>query len=225
MALLDSPRRLASALPELRRRLLDRLRDPASASELAREFGMPRQKLNYHLRVLEAQELLELVELRPRRGFTERVLRTVGEGFVVDPAMLATKSTRVADSDGAGARGTRAAGSGLVARDRYAAEHLVDVAGTAVRNVARMSAEAGRRRQRLLTFTLETTVRFAAPADVHRFTDALAAAVADVADRFDSVGGRPYRLLTAGHPASADDRPDSGSEATDLDPAPDSPEQ
>ena len=89
LALLDSPRRLASALPALRRRLLERLRTPASASELAREFGMPRQRLNYHLRVLEEQDLVELVELRPRRGFTERVLRTVGRGLRRRPGRAA----------------------------------------------------------------------------------------------------------------------------------------
>ncbi len=72
-----------------------------------------------------------------------------------------------------------------------------------MRDVARMSAEAGRREQRLLTFTLEARVRFGSPADVHRFTDELAAAVAAVAVRFDSADGRPYRLFAAGHPAAA----------------------
>ncbi len=210
LALLDSPRRLASALPALRRRLLERLRTPASASELAREFGMPRQRLNYHLRVLEEQDLVELVELRPRRGFTERVLRTVGEAFVVDPAVLLV--TEVAPVAAAPAQPRRARASGrLLRRDRFAAEHLVDVAGSAVRNVARMSGEAGRRQQRLLTFTLETAVRFATPADVHRFTDELAVAVAEVTARFDRADGRPYRLFAAGHPAAgADAEPETG---------------
>jgi DNA-binding transcriptional ArsR family regulator len=189
LALLDTPERVASALPGLRRRLLDRLREPASAAELAREFGIPRQKLNYHLRVLEGQHLLELVEVRPRRGFTERVLRTVAGALVVDPGVL----------------GATAPGDG----DRHAADHLVRTAGAMVRDVGRMAVRADAGGKRLLTFTLETEVRFAAPGDVHDFTDALAQAVATVVARFDTPGGRPYRLLAAGHPAAQSNEEES----------------
>lgn len=186
LALLDTPERVACALPGLRRRILDRLREPASAAELAREFGIPRQKLNYHLRVLEAQQLLELVELRPRRGFTERVLRSVAGALVVDPGVL---------------RGAAPAGADTAA-DRHAADHLVHTAGAVVRDVGRMAVRAEAQGKRLLTFTLETDVRFAVPGDVHRFTDSLAEAVAEVVAAFDTPGGRAYRLLMAGHPAS-----------------------
>ena len=195
LALLDTPERVACVLPDLRRRILERLRAPGSAAELAREFGIPRQKLNYHLRVLEAQQLLELVELRPRRGFTERVLRTVADALVVDPGVV----------------GDPASGASPSAADRHAAQHLVHAAGAVVRDVGRMATQAQRSGRRLLTFTLEADVRFAAPGDVHDFTDALAQAVADVVATFDTPGGRPYRLLAAGHPA-----PDKNQEATDV---------
>ena len=191
LTLLDTPERVACALPDLRRRLLERLREPASAAELARELAIPRQKLNYHLRVLEGQQLLELVELRPRRGFTERVLRTVAGALVVDPGVL----------------GDTAPGDG----DRHAAEHLVRTAGAMVRDVGRMATRAQAGGKRLLTFTLEADVRFATPGDVHDFTDALAQALAGVVANFDTPGGRPYRLVAAGHPA-----PDRSKEAADV---------
>lgn len=85
--------------------------------------------------------------------------------------------------------------------DRHAAEHLIDTAPATVRDVARMRSAAEREDRRLLTFTLETEVRFAAPADVHRFTEALAGALADVVARFDAPDGRPYRLIGARYPA------------------------
>ncbi len=191
LALLDTPERVACVLPDLRRRILDRLRRPASAAELAREFEIPRQKLNYHLRVLEGHQLLELVELRPRRGFTERVLRTVADALVVDPGVLG--------------------GPAPVDGDRHAAQHLVQVAGAVVRDVGRMVVRSREQDRRLLTFTLEADVRFAAPGDVHDFTDALAQALAGVVAAFDTPGGRPYRLLAAGHPA-----PDKAKETTDV---------
>ena len=181
--LVDQPERLRRALSPLRRRLLARLRAPASASQLAAELDLPRQRLGYHLRELEAAGLVELVEERRRRGFVERVLRASADAYVVDPAVLGRQEDAVAEGD------------------RHAAGHLVDVAARAVRDVTRMQAAAERAGNRLLTFTVETEVRFAAPGDVHRFTEALAGVVADVVAAFDSPGGRPYRIVGAGHPA------------------------
>jgi DNA-binding transcriptional ArsR family regulator len=69
-------------LAPLRRRLLTRLAEPASASQLAPEFGVSRQNLNYHLRKLEEAGLVEVVAQRQRRGFTERVLRARADAYV-----------------------------------------------------------------------------------------------------------------------------------------------
>lgn len=90
---------------------------------------------------------------------------------------------------------------GQRAGDVHAAEHLLDVAARTVRDVGRMQATVERKGNRLLTFTVETEARFGAPGDVHRFTEALAGAVADVVAEFDTPSGRPYRLIGAGHPA------------------------
>jgi DNA-binding transcriptional ArsR family regulator len=78
---------LRAALTPLRRQLLDRLRTPASAAQLADALEMPRQKLGYHLRALEAAGLIRLVEARKRRGFTERLL--VAADYLIDPDLLA----------------------------------------------------------------------------------------------------------------------------------------
>jgi hypothetical protein len=63
-----------------------------------------------------------------------------------------------------------------------------------------MQASAERAGTRLLTFTIEAEIRFAAPDAVHDFTDDLAAAMAATAARYDTPGGRPYRLIVGGHP-------------------------
>jgi DNA-binding transcriptional ArsR family regulator len=183
MTYVDSPERVRVALSPVRRDLLQRLRTPSSASQLAAERGLPRQRLNYHLKALEKAGLVELVEERQRRGCVERILRTRPGALVVDPTVVAGEFTRI--------------------HDQYAAEHLVGVAATTVRDVARMQAAAARADKRLLTFTLETEVRFAQPSDVHAFTDDLAAAVRQVVERYDTDGGRPYRMVALGHPAPA----------------------
>jgi DNA-binding transcriptional ArsR family regulator len=189
--LMADPEELISALSPIRRRILAVLTTPASATELSPVLGLSRQKVNYHLRVLEQLGLVELVELRQRRGCTERVLRRTGE-VVVDPTVLEP----VADDEN---RPSDRAGI----RDRHAAEHLVATAARMVREVTRMQSAAAQRGQRLLTFTVETEVGFAQPSDVHRFTDELAAALAGVAERFHTPGGRTYAVTIGGHPALA----------------------
>jgi DNA-binding transcriptional ArsR family regulator len=182
---IGEPERVRLALSPIRRRLLERLREPASATQLAAELGLGRQRINYHLRALEQAGLLELVEERPRRGFTERILAARADAFVVDPAVL-----------GAVAR--------VEAQDRYAAEHLIGAASDVVRDVVRMQAAARREGTRLLTFTIEAEVHFAAPADVERFCTRLAELVAEAATTHGAAaGGRAYRLMLGGHPAPA----------------------
>ncbi|ONI75593.1 transcriptional regulator [Kribbella sp. ALI-6-A] len=179
-AYVDEPETVRIALSPIRRQLLELLREPSSATQLAAALELPRQRVNYHLKELEKAGLVELVEQRQRRGFTERILRASAT-IVVDPGLMGRAFTAI--------------------HDQYAAEHLVEVAAGTVRDVAGMQRKADAAGKRLLTFTLETEVRFGAPGDVHRFTDALTEAVRQVVEAFDTEDGRPYRLIAGGHPA------------------------
>ena len=183
--LLEEPERVRTALSPARRQLLDRLREPSSATRLAAELGVSRQRVNYHLRALEAAGLVELVEQRQRRGFTERVVRTRPGAFLVDPAIAAPATDPAR------------------AQDRFAAEHLLDTATGLVRDVARMQAAAAEQGTRLLTFTVETEVGFARPGDVEAFVLDLARAVEEIGRRHADRRGRPYRVVIGGHPAAA----------------------
>src|SRR5689334_12256762 len=190
LALVDGPEALRTALPPLRRRLLERLREPASAVVVAGEFGLPRQKVNYHVRALETAGFLELVEERPRRGCTERVMRTSARAFIVDPQVIGPPRT--------GAR--RAAAR----QDRFAADTLVEAASGVVRDVTRMQARAAAQDARLLTCAIETEVRLASPADFARLSATLATLVARaVADLGVAEGGRSYRVVIGAHPTPA----------------------
>jgi DNA-binding transcriptional ArsR family regulator len=179
--LLNEPERLRAALPPIRRALLERLREPSSATRLAAALGLPRQRVNYHLRELERAGLVALVEEVPRRGCVERILAASADAFVVDPSVL---------------------GESAVSQDRFAAAHLVQTAAGVVRDVARMQASADRQGARLLTFTIETEVGFAEPGDLERFTEALAESVARTAAQFDAPDRR-YRVVVGAHPAHA----------------------
>jgi DNA-binding transcriptional ArsR family regulator len=189
VALVEAPDALRAALPPLRRRLLQRLREPASAVVVAGELGLPRQQVNYHLRTLESAGFLELVETRARRGCTERVLQTSARAFIVDPQVIGPAPPA--------SRAKRAAAR----QDRFAADTLVDAASGVVRDVTRMQARAGAQGARLLTCAIETEVRLASPADFARLSATLATLVARaVADIGVAEGGRSYRVVIGAHP-------------------------
>jgi DNA-binding transcriptional ArsR family regulator len=188
VALVDRPEAVRTALSPIRTQMLARLRRPASATMVAEEMGLTRQRVNYHLRALEAAGLLMLVEERQRRGCVERILVARARAFIVDPSVVSG-----APKPSAAAR-----------QDRFASAHLVAAASDVVRDVTRMQARAAEQGARLLTFTLDTEVAFATPADFERFSMELAAQIARLSAKFhEPAAGRRYRLIVGGHPSSA----------------------
>ena len=120
-----------------------------------------------------------------RRGFVERVLAARADAFIIDPALMGA---------------ARTAKSRAAAQDRFSAEHLIDTAGSIVRNVARMRGRASEEGTRLLTFSIDTEVSFASPEAFERFTTELSESLARHAAQFNTAGGRRYRVVIAGHP-------------------------
>ncbi|GAA5042750.1 DNA-binding transcriptional ArsR family regulator [Thermocatellispora tengchongensis] len=174
--------RLRGGLSPLRRRLLEELREPASASALAERLGEKRQRVNYHLRELEKSGLVELVELRPRRGFTERVVRATARAVVVQPEVAG-------DLEG-------------VSQDRFAVDMLLAAAARTLGDVAAMRERAEAAGKRLVTFTIEADVGFERPADIERFAAELTELVAGLAEKYESGRDRHrYRIVVGGHPA------------------------
>ena len=189
-ALLDNLDTALLALAPIRRRILAALTEPASAAGLSEQLGLPRQNIGHHLRALEAAGLIQLVEERRRRGFTERLF-VAAQNYVFDPALLQVPQHPDA----------------IDAQDRHAADHLISTASSIVRDVARMREDAAAEGSRLLTLTVEADLTFATPSDFDTFTEALSAAVADLARTYGAPSGRRYRLTTVAHPATSKSAP------------------
>ena len=64
---IEDPAAAEASLDPIRTRILQELVEPGSATQLAAKVGLPRQKVNYHLKALERHGLVELVEER-RKG-------------------------------------------------------------------------------------------------------------------------------------------------------------
>ena len=87
---IEDPAAAEASLDPIRTKILQELVEPASATQLAAKVGLPRQKVNYHLKALERHGLVELMEERRKGNVTERILRATAASYVISPAALAS---------------------------------------------------------------------------------------------------------------------------------------
>jgi DNA-binding transcriptional ArsR family regulator len=187
--LLRDTSQAATLLQPLRLRLVELLHEADTAAGVARKLDLPRQVVNYHLRQLEAQGLLELVEERRQGTRTERVLRARARAYVIAPEAL----------------GALAADPSRVS-DRFSASYLLAVATRVIRQVGGALARAETQRKRIATLTMLTQVRFRSARERNEFAEELAAAVAVIVSKYHdetSEGGRRFELALGVYPASA----------------------
>jgi DNA-binding transcriptional ArsR family regulator len=187
VAVIEDAAAAEATLDPLRAQLLAELAEPGSASSLAARVGLPRQKVNYHLRELERHGLVELVEERRKGNMTERVLRATASSYVISPAALAAVAPDPQRSP-----------------DRLSARWLLAVAARLVSDVGALITGATRAGKRVSTFALDGEVRFASAADRAAFAGELTSAVIGLVGKYhdDAVqGGRKFRVVVAVHPA------------------------
>lgn len=187
----------AVLLDPTRQRLLSHLKEPDSATGLARRLRLPRQRVNYHLRTLEEAGLVELVEERRKGNCLERVVRATARAFLISPEALGA-----------------VAPTAELAADRLSSAYLMAAAGRTIRDLATLEARARKEGKRIATLTLEADVRFATPASRAAFAEELSDAVARLAAKYHNErapGGRRFRLLAAVHPTPKSDEPQPAS--------------
>ena len=191
---IDDPAAAAVALEPVRSRLLSELSEPASAATLAARLGIPRQKVNYHLRALEAHGLVRVAETRRWGGLTERLLVASAAAYLVSP----------------GALGPAALEPGRDA-DRLSASYLIALAARVVREVGALSRRSEQLDRRLPTLSLDAEIRFRSAADRAAFSRELAEAVMGLVSRYHDAtapDARPHRLVVVAHPLP--DKPKAG---------------
>ena len=93
------------ALDPIRASILDALTEPGSAATVAAAVGSTRQKVNYHLKALEAHGLVEWAGERAWGGIAERIVRRSAPpvvapdvaGAAIDPKWVADRLGCVSD--------------------------------------------------------------------------------------------------------------------------------
>jgi DNA-binding transcriptional ArsR family regulator len=180
----------AVLLRPFRTRILEMLAEPQSAAGIARTLDVARQKVGYHLKELEKEGLVELVEERKVGNCTERIVRATARAYLVSAEAL----------------GSLAEGAGE-ATDRFSAAYVTAVAGRTLREVARLRQTAEETNKRVATLTLETEIRFASAGDRAAFAEELANAVARLTAKYHDASaprGRTHRLVSFAYPKPAD---------------------
>ena len=176
----------AVLLRPLRTRILGMLAEPQSAAAVARTLEVARQKVGYHLKELEKQGLVELVEERKVGNCTERIVRATARAYLVSAEALGSLAEGAAE-----------------ATDRFSAAYVIAVAGRTLREVAQLRQAADDARKRVATLTLETEIRFASAADRAAFAEELANTVARLTAKYHDASaprGRVHRLVSFAYP-------------------------
>jgi DNA-binding transcriptional ArsR family regulator len=189
VAVISDPSAAEVSLDPVRARLLAELAQPGSAAALAQRVGLPRQKVNYHLRALERHGLVELVEERRKGNVTERVMQATAASYVISPAALQAVAPDPRRSP-----------------DQLSARWLLALAGQLVRDVGQLIGGAGKAGRPLATFAVDGEIRFASAADRAAFAGELAAAVTSLTAKYHderAPRGRNHRIVVAMHPSVA----------------------
>lgn len=185
---IDDPASASVALDPMRSRLLSELRAPggASAATLADRLGLPRQKVNYHLRTLESHGLIRVASRKRWGGLTERRLVATASSYVVSPGALGPVA---ADP----ARGM----------DRLAASYLIALAARAVREISDLIRCAQQAGKQLATMSVDTVIRFKSAEDRAAFSHELTQAINQLVAKYhdeSAPGGRSHRFVLLAHP-------------------------
>jgi DNA-binding transcriptional ArsR family regulator len=183
---IEDPGAAAAALDPIKSRLLSELTTPASAASLAGRVGMARQKVNYHLRGLEAHKLVRVAADRRWGGLTEHLYVATATSYIVSPAALGP-----------------AAADPARATDRLSASYLIAVAARVVHEVAGLWRRATAAEKRLATLSIDTEIRFASASDRAAFTSELTRTISALAARYHSAsapGGRTHRVVVMAYP-------------------------
>ena len=177
-----------ASLDPIRSRLLAELAVPSSATALGNRIGLPRQKVNYHLKTLEEHGLIELAEERKKGNVMERIMRATAKSYVITPAALSSVRPDPARSP-----------------DRLSASWLLSLAGRLLQDLGELITASSRQSKPLATFALDGEIRFATAADRASFAEELSNAAVGLVSRYHSesaVGGKDYRLVIAIHPST-----------------------
>jgi DNA-binding transcriptional ArsR family regulator len=196
LATVSNPRQAGLLLHPLRARLLSLAREPVSSSELARRLDLPRQRVHYHVRALEAAGFLKPAGRLRKRNMIEQRYVATARAFVLSPNVLGPIGADWRDIG-----------------DPDSAEYLLALTEQVRGDLARVQEDAATEGEAVSTLSLKSQFRFESPRQRSEFSRAIREAIVGVIARHTNPTrlengrpgrGQPFRLVLACYPAPAE---------------------
>lgn len=191
------PRRAAALFRPLRLSVLRLAREPISASEIGARLGLPRQRINYHVRELARAGFLRRAGRRRRGNMIEQQYVASARAWGLSPELLG----------GLGA-------DWRSIEDTASAAYLFALTAQMQSDLARAMRAPAAPGASAATVSLKSQFRFESPARREQFERALRQAVIEVIARHTAPNlrpdgrpatGRPFRLVLGLYPYAAEE--------------------
>lgn len=177
------PETLQALAHPIRVQVLDALREPASAATVARRIGLPRQKVNYHLKELERAGLVRQIEERRVGNFVEALYAAVARTFLISPEVAWSGPRRME-----------------TLRSQHSLETLVLLGERLQRDAAGLLDRATFDNEQIASASVSAEVTFAHEEEREAFLSEYLEAIAPLLQRYGSKDGAPYRVVLAAYP-------------------------
>jgi DNA-binding transcriptional ArsR family regulator len=185
VTVIEDAHKARAMLPVLRQQILAAALAPISATGIAAQLGLPRQRVNYHVRALATAGLLRRAGRRQRRGLVEQRWVAAAQSVIVAPRLaegIAVDHRAIAPDVGA--------------------MYLIALATTVQREVATGARVANRAGRALPSLAFDSELHFESAGQRARFAAAIQTAIESAIANHTtaSAGGPTYRLALGVYP-------------------------
>jgi DNA-binding transcriptional ArsR family regulator len=181
--LLEDAEALQALAHPVRVRVLEALREPASAAAAARAVGQPRQNVNYHLKELERAGLVRKVGERRNGNFIEALYQAIAPTIVISPRAAWGDPRRLE-----------------ALREQMSLEHLVLTGERLSRDAAALLDRAAFDGEEIASAAVEAEVQFESEDARAAFMREYLKAVGPLLRKYGRKKGTPYRVVLATYP-------------------------
>lgn len=163
--------------------ILEALREPASASAVARAIGQPRQRVNHHVHELVEAGLVERVGEERTGNFISTLYRAVARSFVVSPQVAWSDPRRME-----------------AMRSQHSLESLVLLGERLQHDAIELLDRAAFDGEQIPSASVTAEARFACVEDRSGFIEAYLRALTELTQQYASKEGDAYRVVLAVYP-------------------------
>lgn len=185
---LDRPDAVAAATHPVRAAILDAMREPSTAADVARAIGQTRQNVAYHVRELEKVGLLRHVGQRQKGNFLEQTYQTVADTLVISPTCTWGDRQRRTEA----------------LADQLSLAALFDAGQRLQRDSAQLLDQAAFDGSEIPSASVVTDICFASEQARSAFLREYTEALTGLARKHGSRRGTAYRLVLAAYPNPED---------------------